>query len=62
MLKLRVMGTKEELELFKSFLMNEQKAYETDNWSDQLSIKGTSRHFRMYAELIRNSGTKENEE
>ena len=56
------MGTKEELELFKSFLMYEQTEYVIDELSKQYPNKGTSRHFRVYAELVRNSGTKEMKE
>lgn len=53
MLKLRVMGTKKELERFKDFLSEKQAFYEVEHLSGMYKNKGTGKHLRMYAELGR---------
>lgn len=59
MLKLRVMGTKEELRAYRKYLAQEQKAYKVRTLSELYPNKGTDRFYRMYAELIRTGRTKE---
>lgn len=65
MLKLRAQGTKENLESFKDFLMSKQDRYEVISISDMYKNKGTTQHFRMYAdvsEAVSQQGADEKEE
>jgi len=61
MLKLRMMGTKEEIESFERFLQDEQTAYNVDTISGLYRNKGTEINRRMYAELSRIEQEKESE-
>ena len=53
MLKLRVMGTKKEIESFRNFMENEQTAYEIESISRIYRNKGTDMNRRMYADISR---------
>lgn len=59
MLKIRLMGPKEELEAFKGYALKAQQAYEINNISGMYPCKGTNRHLRMYAEIRKNCEKKE---
>lgn len=61
MLKLRAMGTEQELEQFKEYLEEAQDAYEVESISELYPNKGTDRHLRMYAEIQNNRKKKEAE-
>lgn len=60
MLKIRMMGTEDEIEEFIGFMEEEQSSYELDNKSDMQQCKRSTKHVRMYAELKKNSEDKEN--
>ena len=61
MLKLRMMGTKAEIESFEKFLVNEQTAYTVERVSEMFRNKGTEQNKRKYAEITRNKDDKESE-
>ena len=54
MLKIRLMGTEDELKNFKSYLEMEQSAYAVTHISKMYRNKGTKKHLRMYAEIEKN--------
>lgn len=60
MLKIRMMGTKDEIEEFMDFMSEEQNVYEVNNQSDMYQSKRSTKHVRMYVELEKNSEDKEN--
>lgn len=61
MLKLRAMGTEEELNRFRRYLQENQDAYEVESISKMYPNKGTTRHLRMYAEIQNHSEKKKEE-
>ena len=61
MLKIRLMGTEDELEEFKGYLVEEQSSYEVRQISRRYKSKGSRKHLRMYAEIEKNNEDKEND-
>lgn len=51
MLKVRAMGTEQDLDIFRKFLSEEQTRYEVGSLSKSYANKGTTVNMRMYAEL-----------
>ena len=58
MLKVRVMGTKNDIKWFEKILKRQSKITVMD-FSELYQNKGTNKYYRAYAE-IRKSGIKEN--
>lgn len=50
MLKIRMQGTKEDIECFQKILMNQEKLT-VHEFSDMYANKGTNKYFRAYAEI-----------
>ncbi len=50
MLKIRLQGTKEDIDWFRSIISNHQKI-EIEEFSDCYANKGTKKYFRAYVEV-----------
>lgn len=59
MIKIRIMGTKEDLEAFRDTFNREMNTYFLHDPSDLLPLKGHAEYLRMYGKIYHRTGEEE---